>query len=172
MKNLIFILLLFFATPAFAWQGLETDLSAFTKLHRVLTDKNYAEPKEPFSGDLRELATRVHDKYEHGFHYVDSEIQYGSSNYWPTRGQTLRSHKADCKGFAVAAYYDMLEAGVPDEDLHIRVVYLRRTGELHAILQAGDYIIDRMNTEVITEREGRGIYLDIYRFNRTGWQHP
>lgn len=162
----IVMLLLTWLSPA---AGLNPDFSEMPALHRILNDQDFTPPAEPFAGDLRELAGEVHARYLRGFSYVPSQTQYGAGNYWPTRGETLHSRKADCKGFAVAAYYDLLEAGVPEEMLYIWVVVLKKTGEVHAVAIAGEYVIDRMVTRVITLEEARGVYTSIYRFNRRGW---
>lgn len=98
---------------------------------------------------------------------MDSEIQYGAGNYWPTREETRSSHKADCKGFAVAAYYDMLDAGVPEDQLYIWVVRIKKTGELHAVLVAGDYIVDRMVDQVFTVAQGQKVFTNVGQFSPT-----
>lgn len=149
--------------------ALNPDFSDFPKLHAILTDRDFTPPVEPFAGDLHTLASEIHNRYKHGFRYVPSQQQYGAGNYWPTRGQTLKSRAADCKGFAVAAYYDLLEAGVPEDTMFIWVAVIRKTGELHAVTIVGDYVIDRIFNRVVTLEEGRRIYANIYRFNRNGW---
>jgi predicted transglutaminase-like cysteine proteinase len=155
------------STHAFG-TDLNPDFSGLTVLHSVLTEPVRIPPTQ-FTGNLHTLASRIHDKYEHGFRYMDSEKQYGAGNYWPTRRQTLQSHSADCKGFAVAAFDDLLEAGVPEDTVFIWVVVLRKTGEIHAVVIAGGFIIDRLVDRVITLQEARTIYTNIYRFNRKGW---
>ncbi len=101
----------------------------------------------------------------------DYEI-YGISNYWATRDETRLHGAADCKGFALAAYQDLAEAGVPDIRLWVRVITIRKTNEIHAVLQADNWILDRRAERLLTQDEFLHYYSPIYSINRIGWKRP
>ena len=128
----------------------------------------YQAPK-PFTGDLNRLAVDIHARYLHKFKYAHSGDLYGSATYWPTPAETRAKRKADCKGFAVAGYYDALRAGVPVDKLSIWIVVYLPTGEQHAVLIIGDYIVDRMFADVFTVEQSGNVYVNILRFNHDGW---
>ncbi len=148
-----------------------TDLRDFPKWQDVIQRSQFHIPSHVFEGDIVPLLTRIHRKYRQMPYMKDYEI-YGIANYWATRQETRQHGAADCKGFALAEYQDLVEAGVPDTRLWFRVVIVRKTNELHAVLQADDWILDRRAERLLTLNEFLRYYIPIYSINRIGWKQP
>ncbi len=85
------------------------------------------------------------------------------------RSQTEKFRAADCKGFAVASYYDALEVGADENKMFIWVVAFKKDKSVHAVLIMDSYIVDRYSDKVYSLELGKKIFTNIYRFNRKGW---
>jgi predicted transglutaminase-like cysteine proteinase len=154
--------------PAAHAESFNTDFSTFPHWRYVLEHEHYTPAPAPFAGDLKSTLDRMHEKYRHIPYRTDVDV-YGERNHWATRQETRRHGAADCKGVAVAEMYDLLELGVPDEDLSIIVAQVRQTGELHAVTRARDWVLDIRATRVITTEEFTQFYDPIFTINLIGW---
>lgn len=120
---------------------------------------------------IQQLLMQAGDRYAN-IPYKEDMQQFGVTDYWQTRAELLKHKAGDCEDFAIAAYYDLLEAGIPENQLHIYIVYDRKTRELHAYLQAGDLVLDRrQGWTILTVEEAGAKYAPIYSINRQGWHN-
>lgn len=151
--------------------NIHADLRYFPKWQDVIQRAHFQNPSHVFEGDIVPLLTRLQRKYRKMPYKKDYEI-YGVANYWATRQETRQHGAADCKGFALAEYQDLVEAGVPDMRLWFRVVIVRKTNEIHAVLQADDWILDRRAERLLSQEEFLRYYIPVYSINRIGWKQP
>jgi predicted transglutaminase-like cysteine proteinase len=164
-------LLILFACLSFTSARAETlnhDFSAFTHWRYVLKHE-HVKPSAPFSGDLKPALDDIHAKYAQ-VPYKHSLDVYGDANHWSTRTETRKHGAADCKGIAEAEMFDLLEMGVPDQDVKIVVAYINQTGAVHAVTQVKDWVLDIRAKRVMTADEFRQHYLPVYSINRLGWK--
>lgn len=147
---------------------LNPDMRTFPKWTRVMEAEK---PKTP-AGPVKSLpklldATQAHYR---GIPYVDDQDIYGVGDYWATREEMKRERAGDCEDFAIAEYFDLLEAGVPEDQMLISVVWAKQTQEIHAFLRVGDKVLDRRAERVLTADEALNYYTPIFSISRLGWK--
>jgi hypothetical protein len=156
------------AHPAIA-ESFNPDFSGFPHWQYVLEREEFAPPTMPFTGDLKPLLDRLHAKYARVPYKTDIE-NFGERNHWATRQETREHGAADCKGIAEAELFDLLEAGIRDRDVAIVVVYVRKTGEVHAVTRVRNWVLDIQASRVLTVEEFGRYYDPIFAINRLGWR--
>jgi predicted transglutaminase-like cysteine proteinase len=67
---------------------------------------------------------------------VSDLTQYGVPDVWASPLMTFGSGAGDCEDYAIAKYVALLEAGLPQEDLRLIVVYNRPAREQHMVAAA------------------------------------
>ena len=142
------------------------DVTGFPKWNGVVAREHVAST-DPFPGDLKPLLDRVQAEYRH-IPYVSDQQNYGEVDYWATRAELL-ANGGDCEDFATAEFFDLVEAGVPESELWVTIVLDRKTQEVHAVLVAGEWVLDRRASRVLSSSEADAFYLPVYGINRTGW---
>lgn len=169
--TLIALLIALLAAPAAAKSSntaLNPDMKGFPKWTAVLAREQFSPAKQPFTGDLKALLYRLHQHYR-SIPYVEDIDNFRQQDLWQTREEMQAKGSGDCEDFAIAEYYDLAEAGVPEEQMHILVVMVNRTQEIHAVLRVGDWFLDRRAERVMPLSELSNYYLPIYGINRHGW---
>ncbi|NCC22624.1 MAG: hypothetical protein EOM26_09220 [Alphaproteobacteria bacterium] len=163
------------------------DVSGFGKWNRMLArmhrdstvDGVLDEGKGLFGGrleDLRGAPLGVRLTYVNDFvnraPYVSDAKRWGQTDYWATPTELMRNG-GDCEDFAIAKYFALGEAGIPERDMRIAVVEDRMQGRPHAILIVdtpnGSVVLDNQYPTVETAERIRTVYRFIYAINRTGW---
>ena len=169
MRRILTLLALVALThPALA-ESFNPDFSEFPHWQYVLDHEQVTTPAVPFTGNLKPLLDRLHAKYARVPYRHDTET-YGERNHWATREETRQHGAADCKGIAEAELFDLLEAGIPDRDMAIVVVYVRKTGEVHAVTRVRGWVLDIQASRVLTVEEFGRYYESIFAINRIGWK--
>ena len=158
-----------FGNAAAHAETINTDISKFTKWNRVVK----AEHVKPYIGteglDVYKLMEGEAERYA-GVDYKEDADNYHVADYWATRAEMMKRNAGDCEDFAIAAYFDLLEAGVPEAEMHIVVVKDRQTRELHAYLQAYGLVLDRRGDfKVMAATQAFIKYEPYYSINRLGW---
>ncbi|MCE9567451.1 MAG: transglutaminase-like cysteine peptidase [Planctomycetes bacterium] len=162
MKHLATALLVtILATAAHA-----DELEHFPKWKHVV-EHEQAMPK-PFAGELKPALDAIQKHYR-AIPYVEDFKNYGVVDHWATRAEMRAKGSGDCEDFAIAEYFDLAEAGIPEHDLWIMVVIVKATQELHAVLKVGPWVLDRRAPEVLDARRFADLYTPVFRINRTGW---
>lgn len=175
MKNIfigaiIFGFALGYAFPLHAAEA-SGSIANFPKWTRVMRAE-HVRPNHAQEGLDVELLLRQAGQRYAGVAYREDSDLFGVPDYWQTRAELLKHNAGDCEDFAIAAYFDLLEEGVPEKLLHIVVVYDRATRVLHAYLQADQLVLDRREGwSVISAHDAAVKYAPIYSINRKGWQN-
>lgn len=75
--------------------------------------------------------------------YATYDYAADKGDHWDTPEEFKRLRRGDCEDFALAKYFDLLEAGIKDKDMYFTVI---NDGEPHAILvvsaASGTYVLD------------------------------
>lgn len=166
MTRLVLLALLLLPLPALAADN--PDISGFAKWERVVRQTWVIAPEKPYSGNLKALLNKTHSKYRR-IRYAEDPKNYKMPDFWATPEEMRAKRSGDCEDFAIAAYFDLVKAGVPERELWITVALVRKTNEIHAVLRVGDWVLDRRVKRVLTVAEFEMLYQPIYRINRTGW---
>lgn len=170
MKKLLittaFILTVFNAS---AQEAMNPDFSTFPHWQMELAHEKVSIPNNQFHGDYKPALDKVFAKWKK-LPYKTSTENYGDENYWATREETIAKGSYDCKGFDIAAMYDLIEMDVPQSDMTIEVVYIKSTGELHSVLRVGNWFIDNRAPEVMPIKVLHDYYIPIFDINRLGWK--
>jgi predicted transglutaminase-like cysteine proteinase len=167
----VFLALFFFVSqcsPAMAGD----DLTAFTQWTRVMKSEKIQHVNGSPPRDVLEALKEIGEKQAQIPFKEDAQV-YGRKDYWATRAE-LKAHNAgDCEDFAIAAYFDLLEEGVPEADMRIVVANGGLLPGVHAYLQVGDLVYDRRGDwkwDVISVEKARQRYTPLYAINRKGWE--
>lgn len=109
--------------------------------------------------------------------YIVDQLNWGLTDYWATPYEFMDVN-GDCEDYAIAKYYSLIAAGVPESQMRIIIVQdLNLGGIIHAILGVYDgdklYILDNQIKRVV---EALSIYhyRPIYGTNAKHWwrYHP
>lgn len=142
----------------------------FPKWSRVVKAEKNVHVGSDAPTDLRGELQAVADRYKPLRYREDIDL-YKSVDYWATRAELMKHREGDCEDFAIAAYFDLLEAGVTDDRMKIVIVYDRITNEIHAYLRVDDTVIERRYSwNIMTIEEANKRYMPIYSVNRNGWE--
>lgn len=149
-------------------QALNPDISAFKKWERVRVAEQVHPSKAKISTAL--LQAEI-DKYGKQVYRTDIS-NYGVPDYWATRAE-FKKRGGDCEDYAIAWYYDLLEAGVSDDAMRIVVGIKRNTQEIHAVftvvLSGKTYVMDSLNPKLQPANALNNLIV-AYRINRNGWE--
>ena len=148
--------------------AINSDFRGFPKWQRVMSNERFTPPAAPFAGDLNALIAAIHKKYA-SVPYVEDFKNFQKEDYWQTREDMKKQGSGDCEDFAIAEYYDLLEAGVNPSSLWIAVVIDNRRQQLHAVLIANDKILDQINSAPLNLSDFEKFYTPIFKINREGW---
>lgn len=109
--------------------------------------------------------------------YIVDQLNWGIADYWATPYEFM-SVNGDCEDYAIAKYYSLRAAGVPEDRMRIMIVQdLNLGGIIHAILGVYDgdrlWILDNQIKHVV---DSLSIYhyRPIYGTNEKHWwrYHP
>ncbi len=120
----------------------------------------------PYNGDLKQTLLELDKKYR-AMPYKSDTDAYGKDDYWATRAEMLKNG-GDCEDYVNAIYSDLVEMGVPQDQLY-NVVGLLGDGQVHSMLQAGDYVLDQRATGLLDPSHLEKMQTK-YRINRNGWE--
>jgi hypothetical protein len=144
------------------------EVAGFPKWNDVVS-REHVIPAGSFSSELKQFLDRKQAEYRL-IPYVTDEVNYGVQDYWTTRAELRSKGSGDCEDFATAEFFDLVEAGVPEDDLWVTIVVTRKTGEVHAVLVAGQWVLDKRASRVLSLAEFESFYEPVYGINRTGWR--
>lgn len=87
---------------------------------------------------------------------------YSMEDVWTTPFETLSEGSGDCEDFAIAKYFTLLEAGVPESALALSLGFYQPTGEAHITLtvtlgNGEQLVLDNLVTAVKTVQERRDL---------------
>lgn len=168
MRVLLVLFMVLITSHAYA-ADLNSDFSEFPHWRDLLAREQFVPPSHVFKGDVKPLLDAIFMKWKH-LHYVTATENYGTEDHWATREETLKKDSYDCKGFDIAAYYDLLEAGVDESRMLIHVVYIKSTGEIHSVLVVDDWFLDNRAGQVMPATVLTDYYIPIFELNRQGWR--
>lgn len=98
------------------------------------------------------------NRFFNGIPHMDDQLQWGVPDYWETPLELLAMNGGDCEDYALAKYFTLKSAGVPEERL--RVTYAKawlpkaKRMEPHMVLtyyatpDAEPLILDNLRTEI------------------------
>lgn len=163
MRFACILLIMLMALPAQA-----IDLRVSDRwIHALATNTPQKPAGELSEGEKIKVLRKIHLKYA-AVDYIPDIENYGVEEYWATREEMEKHGGGDCDDFALAKYFDLLEAGIKDSDMKITIIY---NGQMHAILvvTAGGkkYALDNQNPlQIIDMKKIRGVVL--YEANQSG----
>ncbi|MDX2072987.1 MAG: transglutaminase-like cysteine peptidase [Alphaproteobacteria bacterium] len=104
--------------------------------------------------------------------YIVDQLNWGLNDYWSTPYEFMEVN-GDCEDYAIAKYYSLRAAGVPEDRLRIMVVQdLNLGGIIHAILGVYDddklWILDNQIKQVV-DAYSIYHYRPIYGANGQHW---
>jgi predicted transglutaminase-like cysteine proteinase len=104
--------------------------------------------------------------------YIIDQINWGMGDYWETPYEFMEMN-GDCEDYAIAKYYSLRAAGVPEDKMRIIIVQdLNLGGIIHAILGVYDndklYILDNQIKQVV-DAQTIYHYRPIYGTNEDRW---
>jgi len=70
--------------------------------------------------------------------YAGDERRFGRSDVWSGALETFESGAGDCEDYAIAKFFVLRAAGVPDGDLRLVLAHNRSDGNVHAVLAVRD----------------------------------
>lgn len=160
---LVLMLLLPYSSIAIAD---DLEFKDFPKWQRVVSNEKYTPPEKEFTGDVKKLLSATLNRYSK-LSYVQDVLNYGKEDYWTTREELLAKGSGDCEDFAIAEYYDLLEAGIKDSDMKIVVVYIKDDEyQIHTVLKVKSWYLDSRSKIIVTQHEFDKHYVRIYAVNR------
>lgn len=104
----------------------------------------------------------------------DSDIAVWEKNdYWATPMQTLGKRQGDCEDFAIAKYFALVAAGVPESQLRLMYVLAELSGGRQAHMVLAYYgsgsddplVLDNINKEILPA-DARGDLSPVYSLAR------
>jgi hypothetical protein len=152
----------------------------------LLASISYAEPLKPFPkwdrvvkamGDIEPLDPSIKlDVKKQAVdtdRFIDGKYKYmpDAEDIWKAPQEFQADGGGDCEDFAVAKYYYLLKAGVPDKQMRI-MVGLTADQEIHAVL-----VVETENERIILNGPGaKGmaptIITPLFFVNRLGYMTP
>lgn len=134
--------------------------------------------------EVQDRLRRINEFFNRKIQFADDSEIWGQTDYWATPLETLAKARGDCEDFAIAKYFTLLDAGVPNEQLRLVYVKARIGGpasnvtQAHMVLafyatpDAEPMILDNLITE-IRPASRRGDLQPIFSFNSQGiWSNP
>ena len=79
---------------------------------------------------------RINNFFNRRIRYEEGIVVWGQSDYWATPMETIDKAAGDCEDFAIAKYFMLSSAGVPDNKLRLIYVQARIGGASSAIRQS------------------------------------
>jgi len=155
-----------------------SDLSQFKNWASVLRrEKNMPETYDvhKWRGFLENLSAKaaedklnaVNDYFNKLPYHTEGE-QYGKYNYWADVQEFL-VRGGDCKGYAMAKYFSLLELGYSPDDMAVIVLLDESRNELHAVLaifQGADILILDNQRKDIVKATAIAWYFPIYAITK------
>ena len=150
------------------YHGPNPDLSQYPQWQRVVAEAKYTPPKQEFHGDLKKLLDQEQAKYKN-VPYITDKKNYGVEDYWATREEMKVHGGGECHDYAIAKYYDLLEAGIPDREMAILFVATKNKDN-HVILKVDNWYLDSLYPNTIySEKIFEQNYALVYSVNRLGF---
>lgn len=141
----------------------------YPKWQHVLKHEQFKPPEKQFDGDLVKLLQKEQLKYS-AIPYVEDFVNYNKEDYWTTREELLKRGSGDCEDFAIAKYYDLLEAGITDSDMELVIVTINNSDRtLHAVLRVRNYYLDSSaeGNTILTRKDFDFFYTKVFGLNRS-----
>jgi predicted transglutaminase-like cysteine proteinase len=145
---------------------MDSDFTKFKKYQDYMSRETLKPAAAPFKGDLKQTLLKLDKKYRAVPYKTDSDT-YGKDDYWATRQEMLKNG-GDCEDYVNAIYSDLMELGVPPDQVY-NVVGLLGDGRVHSMLQAGDYVLDQRAPGLLSPKHLQDMR-QVYRINRNGWE--
>jgi hypothetical protein len=154
--------------------ALDTNLTAFKKWNKVIAEEAVNKTPRPLT--LATLQATL-DRYK-GYTYAMDTGLYNKVDYWASRAEFNKAKAGDCEDFAIAYYFDLVEAGFDESHLRLSVAFKKPSPEhssveLHAMLEVslgGEmYILDSELTKPQSYKHLDN-FIVAYRINRLGWE--
>lgn len=77
----------------------------------------------------------VHEAIHQRFVLADDLATWGRTDHWATPGELAATGQGDCEDLAIAKYFALRAAGVPDDRLRLAYAHLR-IGDSHEVVRA------------------------------------
>ncbi len=119
----------------------------------------------PMPEHWKNIARRINRKTNVTLYIEDPK----GIDLWKTPAEFYKQG-GDCEDFAVAKYYYLRGLKVPESQMHIAVVMIKGTQQMHAVLLVGDEVLDIMKAEPQPMSYLRANYDVAYTINRLGWE--
>jgi predicted transglutaminase-like cysteine proteinase len=91
---------------------------------------------------------------------------------WLSPLDVLRLGDGDCKGYALAKYFALRQAGVEPDRLRLVIVHNKRRAEDHMVVAAYDtgrwLILDNRTMALVTDADASAVYSPIFVLDETG----
>lgn len=120
---------------------------------------------------LEDMLEEIND-WGNAHPYIIDQLNWGMTDYWATPYEFMEMN-GDCEDYAIAKYYSLRAAGIPDDRMRIIILQdLNLGGIIHAVLGVYDgdklWILDNQIKQV---RDAMSIYhyKPIYGTNETRW---
>lgn len=177
---MLVLALLQFSAAARAWDS-ERVLEAAARMGpRALTGARALQPlveRAAQQGDAQRLML-VNDFFNQRIAFREDSETWGRVDYWASPLETLEKGQGDCEDYAIAKYFSLLAAGVPEARL--RLVYVRAMldgrRQAHMVLayysqpEAEPLILDNLQTAVLPASR-RPDLQPVFSFNGEGlWE--
>lgn len=105
--------------------------------------------------------------------FVDDRRLWGAEDYWATPLEFLTKNGGDCEDFAIAKYFTLLAAGVPEERLRLTYVKALDINQSHMVLtyyatpRDTPLVLDNLNPLILPATERQDLQ-PVYSFNGSG----
>jgi predicted transglutaminase-like cysteine proteinase len=144
------------------------DFRHFTKYRDWISREKLEPAAAPFEGDLKQVLTELEANYRK-LPYASDKKNYGKDDYWASR-QEMAEKGGDCEDFVNAVYADLVNRGYPADKAHNVIGHLP-SGEVHSMLQVGDFVLDQRTPGILTPEHLKSMK-EAYRINKAGWLAP
>ncbi|HEC12426.1 MAG TPA: hypothetical protein ENI80_04125 [Acidiferrobacteraceae bacterium] len=115
----------------------------------------------------------VNDFFNHQIPFVEDIAHWRKRDYWATPMETLASNGGDCEDLAIAKYFTLKKAGVPEQRLRLTYMRTRQKGPAHMVLSyypstdKEPLILDNMEKTILPLSKHRDL-LPVYSVNTSG----
>jgi len=124
------------------------------------------------SGGDEEKLRRVNDFFNEQL-FVDDILHWGEKDYWATPLEFLATGAGDCEDFALAKYFTLKQAGVPESKLRLTYVKAVKLNQSHMVLTyfstpgAVPLVLDNLDAEIRPATKRKDL-VPVYSFNGEG----
>jgi predicted transglutaminase-like cysteine proteinase len=127
--------------------------------------------KEVETESLEDKLEKIND-WGNAHPYIVDQLNWGMVDYWETPYE-LMAFNGDCEDYAIAKYYSLRAAGVPENQMRIIIVQdFNLGGIIHAILGVYEgstlWILDNQIKQVI-KADSIYHYKPVYAVNENKW---